>query len=150
MRDDLAERATREIVLADAEADRRKAVLRRLKAELAALGVESVLVGRHLLRLSGTAPWSPSGPVDPELHVLAAGCPCTITTNGGRYLLPGGAERPAADPAGAAARILAAERPGDRGLTVLAQAGGHGRGEPGRVIGAGEGALRQLIDDGLV
>ena len=81
-------------------------------------------------------------PVDPELHVLGTGCRCIVTTDGERYLLSDGAAHPAADPAGAAAHVA--------GTTVCAQAAGHEPDASGRVMGAGERALRQLIEDGII
>jgi hypothetical protein len=142
MREDTAERATAVTMLTDAEALRRKAVLRRLQVELAAIGIESVLAGRHRLSLKDSGPWSPSGRVDPELHVLGAGNRFVVTTDGERYLFEGSVVHTAADPTGAAAHAA--------GIVIPAQTAGHEPGAAGRFMGAGERALRQLIDDGVI
>lgn len=107
MQDDPAEQATRRVLTSD-EADRRKAVLTRLRDELATRGIESVLAGRHTLILSGCGPWAPSGPGDPELHVLGVGGRCIVATDGQRYQFAEGSTHSADDPSGAAGYVLAA------------------------------------------
>jgi len=80
MQDDSAGPAPRRAVLAGQEADHRKAVLTRLQEVLAVHGLESVLAARHILVLRGAGPAQPSGPGDPELHILGAGRRQVITT----------------------------------------------------------------------
>jgi hypothetical protein len=151
MHDTNAEAASRPTILDREEANRRKAALARLQDELADLGVESVLVGRHVLRLSGPGPWQPSGPADPELHVLATNWRCTVTTDGERYQLINGAKHPADDPAGAARHLLdVGTRRDYSGSPVPALLVAHQPAREVRAIGAGERALRQLRDDGVI
>ena len=105
MRDDVARILPTPTVLADAEAWRRRVLLITLKDALAARGVPSLLVGRHVLALRATAPFEPSGPANPELHVLSAATREVITTDGAVYRLNTGGALPADDPAGAAERL---------------------------------------------
>jgi hypothetical protein len=151
MQDDLAEQASRRTVLADAEVDRRKVVLIRLQDALAAQGVESVIVGRHALKLSGRGPAQPSRPADPELRVLGADR-CRIVTTDGRYYRFGDSRmHPADDPRGAARSVLSADVGHDasgRQVPALADRGAGGRDRT--AIGVGERALRRLRDDGVI
>jgi hypothetical protein len=150
MRDDTAGHPATdaEAVLPPAEANRRKAVLRRLKDELAARSVESVLAGRHVLRLSTAAPWSQSGPINPELHIPSTGI--RITTDGHRYQLTDGTVHDTDDPASAADHVIAAEVRNNAGPGQPAPSASDDPAPPTRVIGPGEQALRQLIDDGII
>lgn len=103
MADDGVQFVTCSAVLADVEACRRRSALTVLKGALAARGVRSLLVGRHVLTLRAAAPFEPSGPTNPELHVLCASGREVITTDGSVYLLGPGEELSADDPAAAAA-----------------------------------------------
>lgn len=149
MQDDSAGRAPRRTALSGEEADRRKALLARLQHVLATRGVPSVLAGRHILTLRGGEPAQPLRPGDPELHVLGAGRPQVITTDGRNYRLPGRGMHLADDPVGAARLVLpAAIRPDDAGrVPAPADQGAGGR---DRAVGAGERALRRLCEDGII
>jgi hypothetical protein len=106
MHDEQAGRTSGSAVLADVEAYRRRSLLTRLQAGLAGHGVRSVLVGRHVLTLRAAAPFQPSGPSDPELHLLDTDRQ-VVTTDGAAYHLSSGHAVPADDPAAAAARLAA-------------------------------------------
>lgn len=108
MQDDLAEQTSCRTILAAEEVGRRKVVLIRLQDALAAQGIESVLVGRHALTLRTAGPWQPSGPADPELHVLGVGHRHIVTTDGQHYHFADGDVCPAGDPVGAASRLVSA------------------------------------------
>jgi hypothetical protein len=59
------------------------ALLRELKAELSALGIESVLARNHRLVLRYNAgPLDPSGLTDPQLHIFTAAGKQVATTDG--------------------------------------------------------------------
>jgi hypothetical protein len=105
MRDDGARVLQRSAVLADREDCHRRTLLIMLQDALAALGVQSVLVGRRVLALHATEPWGPSGPTDPELHLLSAASREIITTDGAVYRLASGHALPADDPTAAAERL---------------------------------------------
>ena len=93
-------------VLTDAEATSRTRLLADLRAELASLGIRSILARNHRLVLRyNTVPGEPSGLTDPELHILGASAD-VATTDGSTYTLASGSTHPAADPA-AAARTIA-------------------------------------------
>jgi hypothetical protein len=108
MRDDGAQVVQRSPVLADVEACRRRTLLITLQEALAVRGVRSLLVGRHVLALRATAPFEPSGPADPELHVLSGSCREVVTTDGLVYQLDSGRALPADDPAAVAERLTIA------------------------------------------
>jgi len=138
-------------VLAAEEADRRKAVLARLQEVLAVHGLASVLAARHILVLRGAGPAQPSGPGDPELHILGAGRRQVITTDGRLYHFGDAGTHPADDPGGAACRVLFADIRHDwngRQLPEPADQGAVRR--DGIVVGAGECALRRLRDEGVI
>lgn len=101
-------------ILPDAEVARRLALLTELQASLAALGVRSVLARtRRLVLRSGQAPYEPSGPTNPQLHVLTDEGTRVVTTDGAAYLTDA-QPHPASDPAAVAAHIsrrLPAARP---------------------------------------
>ncbi|SRR6266851_7418205 len=105
MRDDLARILPAPAVLADAEACRRRDLLIMLKVALADRGVRSLLIGRHVLALRAAAPFEPSGPADPELHVLSAANREVITTDGAMYWLNTGGALAVDDPAAAAEQL---------------------------------------------
>jgi len=150
MQDDSAGPAAGLAVLAAEEADCRKAVLARLQEVLAVHGLASVLAARHILVLRGAGPAQPSGPGDPELHILGSRRQ-VITTDGRLYHFAGAAAHPADDPGGAAGRVLFAD--------IHHDWNGHQPPEPadqgaarrdGIIVGAGEGALRRLRDEGVI
>jgi hypothetical protein len=101
----------RPLVLASREARTRAVLLADLQSSLAALGVRSVLARRHRLVLHGgrTTPIGarpePSGPIDPELHILGPDATEIATTDGATYHVASGNKYPAADPAAAAISI---------------------------------------------
>jgi len=105
MRDDGAQVLQRSAVLADREDCHRRTLLIMLQDALAALGVQSVVVGRRVLALRANEPWGPSRPTDPELHLLSVAIREVITTDGVVYRLSSGHALPADDPAGAAERL---------------------------------------------
>jgi hypothetical protein len=151
MQDDFAERASRRTALAGEEVDRRKVVLLRLQDVLAVRGVESVIVGRHALTLRGAGPAQPSGPADPELHVLGTDRCRIVTTDGRHYRFADSRLHPADDPRGAARSVLSADIGHDdagRQAPELADRGPGGRDRT--VVGVGERALRRLCDDGVI
>jgi hypothetical protein len=151
MQDDFAEQASRRAVLTGEEADRRKVVLIRLQDALAAMGVESVVVGRHALTLRGSGPAPPSRPGDPELHVLGPDWCRIVTTDGGHFRFADGRMHPADDPSGAARYVLAADTCQDSaGRPAPAQVDHGPGGRDSAVLGAGERALRRLRDDGVI
>jgi len=151
MQDDLAEQASRRMVLAGAEVDRRKVVLIRLQDALAARGFESVIVGRHALKLSGRGPAQPSRPGDPELHVLGAGRCHIVTTDGRLYRFADNRMHSADDPGGAAGCMLSADLGHDCAGRQPPAPVDHGVGGRDRTaIGVGERALRRLRDDGVI
>jgi hypothetical protein len=80
-------------ILDDAEVASRKLLLAELQAALAAVGVQCILAGRQrlVLRYSEEPPYSPSGPVDPALHVFGRRADL-ITTNGACFRLRSGRE----------------------------------------------------------
>jgi|SRR5215831_2499324 len=93
--------------LTRAEADRRKAILGRLKDALAAKRIVSALAGRRTLVLrsaqGGPADLSdgygaPERPADPQLYVFAAGDVHIVTTDGEVYWFAGGRAYPVRDP----------------------------------------------------
>ena len=153
MQDDLVGQASRRTALAAEEVDRRKAVLIRLQDVLAARGFDSVLVGRRALTLRshGRGSAQPSRSGDPELHVIGPGRRHVITTDGRQYRFAESDTHPAGDPSGAAGFVLSGALVPDadgRQLPALADRGAGGRDR--RLIGAGERALRQLRDDGVI
>ena len=153
MQEDLAAQPSRRAALTGHEVDRRKALLARLQDELAAEGFESVLVGRHALTLrspsGGLA--QPSSPRDPELHVAGAGRCHVVTTDGRHYRFADSGMHPADDPYGAAGFVLSASAgPGAEGRQVPVPADHGTGGRDLRLVGAGERALRQLRDDGVI
>jgi len=151
MQDDPAGPAPGREVLAGQEADRRKAVLTRLQEVLAVHGLESVLAARHILVLRGAGPAQPSGPGDPELHILGGGRRQVITTDGRRYHFGNAGTHPADDPGGAAGRVLFADIRHDWNGHQPPASADHGAARrDGTVIGAGEGALRRLRDEGVI
>jgi hypothetical protein len=94
-------------ILTGTEADNRRLLLAELQRALSALGVDSVLARNHRLVLRyNLAPYEPSGPTDPQLHVFAPHGQCAVTTDEAVYRLPGGRECPVADPGAAAAAIM--------------------------------------------
>jgi hypothetical protein len=98
-------------VLATRDASRRATLLADLQSALAAQGVRSVLARRHRLVLRGgrTTPIGarpePSGPTDPQLHILGPGATDIATTDGTAYHVASGTRYPASDPAAAAISI---------------------------------------------
>jgi hypothetical protein len=151
MRDDLAGQGARRAVLVGGEAGRRKVMLVRLQDALAAQGVESVVVGRHLLTLRGAGPGQPSRPGEPELHVLGPDRHRVVTTDGWYYRFADSCRHPADDPGGAAGCVLSADVCGDAaGRQALAPVTSEPGGRDDAVVGAGERALRQLRDDGVI
>ena len=90
------------------EADRRKAILGRLKEALADQRIVSALAGRRTLVLRSARGASPGGygsperPADPQLYVFAAGDVHIVTTDGKVYWFAGGRAYPVEDPNGAA------------------------------------------------
>jgi hypothetical protein len=98
-------------VLATREASRRATLLADLQAALAAQGVRSVLARRHRLVLRGgrTTPIGarpePSGPTDPQLHILGPDATEIATTDGTTYHVASGTRYPAGGPAAAATSI---------------------------------------------
>jgi hypothetical protein len=98
-------------VLATRDASRRATLLADLQSALAALGVRSVLARHHRLVLRGgrTTPIGtrpePSGPTDPELHILGPAATEIATTDGTAYHVASGTRYPADDPAAAAISI---------------------------------------------
>jgi hypothetical protein len=151
MQDDRAGQAMLRPALAGQEAARRKIVLIRLQDALAALGIESVVVGRHTLTLRGRGPVQPSRPGDPELHVVGTGRCHVITTDGLHYCFGDSRMHSAGDPCGAAGFVLSAEAGHDaagRRAPALADHGSGGRDRT--VVGVGERALRRLCDDGVI
>jgi hypothetical protein len=93
-------------VLTDADAASRRLLLAELQAALNAIGVRSILAGNHRLVLRNEHDhYEPSGPTDPQLHVLTAAGTRVATTEGTRYTLTSGPSYPASDPAAAATRI---------------------------------------------
>jgi hypothetical protein len=93
-------------ILSDSEADSRLRLLAELRAELSALGVESVLARNHRLVLRYNAvPLDPSGLTDPQLHIFTAEGKRVATTDGMVYRLDRGGEFPAGDAAAAATLI---------------------------------------------
>jgi hypothetical protein len=151
MQDHLAGSPSRHAVLAGEEVARRKAVLARLQEVLTVHGLESVLVGRHILALGGTTAARTPGPGDPALHVLGDGRRQVITTDGRAYHFADASTHPADDPGGAARRVLFADIRNDWHGPQLPAAAGQGAARPdGTVIGAGERALRRLRDEGVI
>ena len=151
MQDDLAEQASPRTVLPSEVADHRKVVLIRLQNALAALGAESVIVGRHALTLRGRGPGQPSTPGDPKLHVLGPDRCHIVTTDGRHYRFADSRMHPADDPHGAARCVLPADTCHDdagRQAPAPVDHGPGGRGDA--VAGAGERALRRLRDDGVI
>jgi len=151
MQDDLAEQAARRTVLVSGEADRRKAMLIRLQDALATQGVESVVVGRHSLTLRGTGPGQPARPGEPELHVLGPDRRHIVTTDGWYYRFADSCLHPADDPHGAAGCVLSADTCRHGAVRQAPDPADPERGGRGdAVVGAGERALRQLCDDGVI
>jgi hypothetical protein len=150
MQDELAEQASRRTVLAGEEVYRRKVVLLRLQDALAALGVESVIVGRRALTLRGSGPSPPSRPGDPELRILG-GDRHIVTTDGRHYRSADSRMHPADDPCGAAGCFLPADAGRDSASGQVPAPVDHGPdGRDGTVVGAGERALRRLHEDGVI
>ena len=86
----------------------RVGALAKLQSALAALGIRCVLARHHRLVLRSPAvSRCSSGQTDPRPHVLAADGPCTVITDGTAYRLDTGQVLQAADPATAAALIVA-------------------------------------------
>jgi len=138
-------------VLAAEEADRRKAVLARLQEVLAVHGLASVLAARHILVLRGAGPAQPSGPGNPELHILGAGRRQVITTDGRLYHFGDVGTHPADDPGGAAGCVLFADIRHDWNGHQPPASADHGAARrDGIIIGAGEGALRRLREEGVI
>jgi hypothetical protein len=150
MQDDLAEQAERRTVLVSGEADRRKALLARLQQALAARGVESVVAGRHSLTLRGTGPGQPARPADPELYVLAPDRRHIVTTDGWYYRFGNNRMHPADDPRGAAECVLSADTCRHGAVRRRPESADHEPGTRSDAVGAGERALRQLCDDGVI
>jgi hypothetical protein len=95
------------LILSDAEACRRLALLGELRGALAGLGVRSVVARRHRLVLRyNTAPCEPSGLTDPRLHVLAGSRPCVVSTDGTTFTAEGVTCAAGDVPAAAAAIML--------------------------------------------
>lgn len=151
MQDDPAEQAARRTILVSGEADRRKVMLARLQEALAEQGVESVVAGRHSLTLHGAGPGQPSRPADPELHVLGPDRHHIVTTDGWYYRFADNRMHPADDPRGAAGCVLSAGTCRHGALRRRPESVDHVPGRRGdAVAGAGERALRQLCDDGVI
>jgi hypothetical protein len=153
MQDDLAAQASRRAVLTGEEVECRKAVLTRLQDTLAARGFDSVLVGRRALTLRSHSPGSAqlSSPRDPELHVVGLGRCHVITTDGRQYRFAVSGVHSADDPCGAAGSVLSADAGHDAAWRQVPALADHGAGGRDRVVvGAGERALRQLRDDGVI
>ena len=60
-------------VLSQAEATRRMTLLTDLQDALAARGIRAVLAKRRRLVLRSSQPVTPSGPLDPQLHIFHPG-----------------------------------------------------------------------------
>ena len=112
---------------------------------LAVHGLASVLAARHILVLRGAGPAQPSGPGDPELHILG-GRRQVITTDGRGYHFAGCRRHPA----GAARLILPADMLAGDMKRQLPPPADRGAGGPDRVMGAGERALRRLCEVGVI
>lgn len=84
----------------------------------------------------------------PPTVAVARSGPCVVTTDGERYLFADGTAHAADDPASVAGHVVAstAGSNADPGQPTDVA----GADEPVRVIGPGEQALRQLIDDGII
>ena len=149
MQDDPSENAARRTVLASEEVNRRKAVLILLQDELAATGVESVVVGRRALTLRGAGP-APYRPADPELHVFAADRSRVVTTDGRHYRFADGRVHLADDPRGAARCVLSADACQDDTGCQASVPASHALGRRDGTAGAGERALRNLGCDGVI
>jgi hypothetical protein len=107
----------RPAVLTETEAASRLRLLADLKTELASLGIPSVLARNHRLVLRyNTVPCEPSGPTDPQLHILVPAGTEIATTNGSTYALSSGRTHAATDPA-AAARLIARSNEDHQGST---------------------------------
>ena len=134
----------RKPALTGAEADRRKALLARLQDELAAQGLQSVLVGRQVLALRDRGPVPPSRR-NPELHVSGPGQCHVVTTDGDHYRFADGSSHPADDPGGAAGcvHVRRPSAPDALSPCPLERA-------DGLLAGAGERALRRLRDTGVI
>jgi hypothetical protein len=83
------------------------ALLAELQAALVGLGVRSVVARNHrlVLRWNSIGPFGPSGPTDPQLHVLISAGSVVVTVDGDSYRLDCGEDVPASDPASVARRI---------------------------------------------
>ena len=109
----------REQILTRQDAAVRVALLADLQTELEKLGRRCVLARtRRLVLRASPAMYEPSGPTNPQLHILTDQGSRVVTTDGAVYHLPGGQPCPADDPA-AAAHVVgrdllasAAARPG--------------------------------------
>jgi hypothetical protein len=90
---------------------RRSALLAALRDALDERGARSVLTRNQRLVLRyNQAPCEPSGPTDPQLHILAPSGPArVVTTDGTAYRLAGGGQWPVSDPGTAAAALIASE-----------------------------------------
>jgi hypothetical protein len=85
-------------------------LLAELHDVLAAQGVRAILARNHRLVLrSDQAPYEPSGPTDPALHIFASDGTAIATTDGTTYVFTTGQRSAASDPAAAAALIIRPE-----------------------------------------
>ena len=151
MQDELAGQASSQAVLEGEEVDRRKVALLRLQDALAVAGCESVIVGRQALTLHGRGPTQPLRPGDPELHIAGADRSHIVTTDGRHYRFADSRMHPADDPCGAAELVLSADVSRDTAGCQAPTLADHGAGGRDRtVVGAGERALRQLRDNGVI
>lgn len=95
----------REPILTPHEVAARAELLVSLQAELEKLGHRCVLARtRRLVLRASPAQHEPSGPTNPQLHVLT-GTSSLVTTDGTMYRLPDGLQHPASDPAAAAMHL---------------------------------------------
>lgn len=109
-------------ILAEAEATRRIAFLTELQNALEVHGICSVLAKtRRLVLRYNTSPQEPSGPTNPQLHILSPHGTNIATTDGTTYHFTSGKTYPTSDPTAAAAAARsdqrrAARRPKDAAL----------------------------------
>jgi hypothetical protein len=86
-------------------------LLAELRDVLAAQGIRAILARNHRLVLrSDKAPYEPSGPTDPALHIFLCDCTTIATTDGTTYVFTTGQRAAASEPDAAAALVTRSDR----------------------------------------